>query len=420
MKVIDIAFKDMLRSARSAFTLVMMFVAPLLITGLIYVAFGGGGGGSQITVNQVQLGIVNLDAAPANMPVQLGNELVKVFSSDSLKQLIAATPFPDDATARQAILDKKISVALVIPADFTSVIFSQGGHANLAIIHDPANTLPPAIVHSIVLQVVNGFNGGSIAANVVSSQLTDSGLKADSAIISDVAQAYANWAIQNSSTQSGSSPFLTLTPPSTSGKAQSNFQVMAARIMAGMIIFFTFYTGALIAQSIIREQDDQTLARLMTTPTSVGSVLFGKLLAAMLMVGVQIFVLLTLSRFFFKITWGEPLRIFLVSLALTFLASAFGLFLMSFIKNVRQTGIVLGGVLTVLGMLGGLYTQGFTNLPQGFTTAGLFTPQGWSMQAFNIATGAVSGRLWISLVAMFAIGIISLVIGMLLFRRRFA
>ena len=36
MKILDIAFKDLLRSFRSAFGLVMMFVAPLLITGLIY------------------------------------------------------------------------------------------------------------------------------------------------------------------------------------------------------------------------------------------------------------------------------------------------------------------------------------------------------------------------------------------------
>ena len=48
MKILDIALKDLVRSFRSAFLLVMMFVAPLLITGLIYLAFGGmitGGGG---------------------------------------------------------------------------------------------------------------------------------------------------------------------------------------------------------------------------------------------------------------------------------------------------------------------------------------------------------------------------------------
>jgi hypothetical protein len=41
MKIIDIALKDMLRYFRSAFAVGMMLVVPLLITGLIYAAFGG-------------------------------------------------------------------------------------------------------------------------------------------------------------------------------------------------------------------------------------------------------------------------------------------------------------------------------------------------------------------------------------------
>ena len=40
MRVFDVALKDLLRSLRSAFLLVMMFVAPLLLTALIYFAFG--------------------------------------------------------------------------------------------------------------------------------------------------------------------------------------------------------------------------------------------------------------------------------------------------------------------------------------------------------------------------------------------
>jgi hypothetical protein len=47
MKVLDIALKDMLQNFRSVFALMMMFVEPIMITGLIYFAFGGLGGGSK-------------------------------------------------------------------------------------------------------------------------------------------------------------------------------------------------------------------------------------------------------------------------------------------------------------------------------------------------------------------------------------
>ena len=43
MKILDIAFKDLTRSFRSAFAIGMMVVAPLMLTGLIYFAFGGMG-----------------------------------------------------------------------------------------------------------------------------------------------------------------------------------------------------------------------------------------------------------------------------------------------------------------------------------------------------------------------------------------
>ena len=46
LKIIDIALKDLTRSFRSLFALGMMVGAPLLITGLIYFAFGGAAQGS--------------------------------------------------------------------------------------------------------------------------------------------------------------------------------------------------------------------------------------------------------------------------------------------------------------------------------------------------------------------------------------
>ena len=66
MNAITIAWKDLVHTLRSPFSLVMMFGAPLLITGLLYFAFGsmaGGNEGATIPVTQVQ--VVNLDQPPA-------------------------------------------------------------------------------------------------------------------------------------------------------------------------------------------------------------------------------------------------------------------------------------------------------------------------------------------------------------------
>ena len=418
MKALDIAFKDLLRSTRSAFTLVMMFVAPLLITGLIYLAFGGAGS-SESSINLIKLGIVNQDVAVSDVPVVLGDELVNVLTEPTFKDLLAVSDFTDESSARQAILDKQISAALIIPEDFTSSAMQSDAHTALAIIHDPASSLAPAIVQSIVGQYVNGFNGSKIAVQVVSEQLTANGLKVDGMLSGQVAQSYVNWSVANVPGSNGALPFVDLRTPVASASGKSTMQAIAGVIMAGMIIYFVFYTGALNAQSIIREQDDQTLARLAVTPTSPATILIGKVIGSMIMISVQIVVLMLLSTLFFRINWGDPVKISIVCLVLVFLASGFGIFLMSFIKNERQTGIMLGGVLTVLGMLGGLFTGGFQSLPKAFEIANLLTPHGWAMRAFKIAVGETSGNFVIPVLVMLAIGAVSMLIGILLFRRRF-
>ncbi len=71
MKILNIAFKDSKRSARSGVAFIMMFGLPLLIISLFYLAFGGiiTDSGDNLTATKVQA--VNLDQ---------GQEQAVVFS----------------------------------------------------------------------------------------------------------------------------------------------------------------------------------------------------------------------------------------------------------------------------------------------------------------------------------------------------
>ena len=65
MKIIDIAIKDVLCSLRSAFIVGMALGGPLLLTGLMYFAFGGMSGGN-VSLTPIQVGVVNADKLPAD------------------------------------------------------------------------------------------------------------------------------------------------------------------------------------------------------------------------------------------------------------------------------------------------------------------------------------------------------------------
>src|SRR5512133_3482243 len=123
MKVLQIALKDLRRSFRSAFLLVMMFVAPLLITGLLYFAFGngsGGQGGFFLPVTRVR--VANLDQPAPGIDLAAGQLLLQYLQGEKLARLLQTSPAPDEESARAAVDRREADVALIIPANFTAAV----------------------------------------------------------------------------------------------------------------------------------------------------------------------------------------------------------------------------------------------------------------------------------------------------------
>jgi ABC-2 type transport system permease protein len=191
-------------------------------------------------------------------------------------------------------------------------------------------------------------------------------------------------------------------------------------IMAGMLIFFVFFMGGNGAQSIIREHEEGTLARLFTTPASALTILAGKFIGVFVTLVIQTLVLLGVSGLIFHISWGQPLSVVFSALGLIVAATGFGVMLMSFIKNTRQTGPVLGGVLTITGMLGGLMSNGLPDVPEIMDTLSLTMPQGWAMHAWKLSlAGSSAGALLLPFLVLLILGVCFFAVGLTLFRRRF-
>jgi hypothetical protein len=130
------------------------------------------------------------------------------------------------------------------------------------------------------------------------------------------------------------------------------------------------------------------------------------------------------SSLIFKTEWGAPIPVALATIGLVVVASSFGIFIMSFLKDTKQTGIVIGGVMTVLGMAGisSVFTAGVPGPSGGIARIiPLFTPQGWAMRIWEIATdgGSVSAVL-VPFGVCIGLGIVFFIVGVLKFRRRFA
>ena len=413
MKILYIAWKDLLRSYRNLFLVGMAFVAPLLMGLLFSSAFGGS---EEFSIAVINIGIVNLDQASSGFSA--GEAVVDLLSDQDLADLLQPTIFESEKEAFDAIVDEKIQAAVIIPADLSLAVTEQEKTAQIRIIHDPTLSLSPQIIKSILDQMASGFSGAKITSIVIAQELTRQGKPVDSLLILSGVESYTKRIQGTSNTEKG---YLVQHPEISQTEEKSLKQQIVSGVMASMMIFFTFFTGSYGAQTILEEQEKGTLARMITSPSRLSVILGGKIIGVIVIMLLQMTVLIISSSFLFKINWGDPLKITHAVLTTSAAASGLGLFLMSLVKDTRQAGIVLGGVLTVMGMAGGLFTGGIENLPPFLDKLKLFTPHGWSSRVWDLAQGNSGvAEMAPDMAVLFAIGLVLFMIGVLLFRRRYS
>jgi ABC-2 type transport system permease protein len=411
MKTIDIALKDLLRSFRSVFAVGMMVVAPLMLTGLIYIAFSGMGSSEETAqLPDIQVAVVNLDQEQPNLP-NLGGMVLEFLQDERMPDWLLVSKLDSEEAAREAIGSQKIDVAVMIPADFSASLVEADASSIITILHDPAITVGPEIVKSLLQQFVDGVSGAAIALEVMNNQSELSPQDQAAA-----AEAYMTWftALQQDLNH-GSQPVFSVQAPTgleKSGDVTANpMGNIIGLIMAGQMIFFAFYTGAYTTTSLLQEKEDGTLARLFSTPTPRSTVLAGKFVAVFVMVVIQGLIVLTVSGLAFGIQWGNPVAAAMVLIGQVAAAGGLGIFIISFMQSTKQSGPVLGGGLTVLGMLGGLFTVAVA-MPAAFETVNLFTPHGWAMRGWRLVlSGAGPAEVLLPLVVLLLIGAVLFALG---------
>jgi ABC-2 type transport system permease protein len=198
---------------------------------------------------------------------------------------------------------------------------------------------------------------------------------------------------------------------------------MLTLILGGMMVFYSFYTGANVLQSIVTEQEKGTLQRLFSTPTSHLAIIAGKFLAAVLVLTVQVVALLVFGRLVFSINWGQPLPVALAAIGVVIVAATAGVLLVSLIKTSKQAGVIYGGLLTLTGMLGliPVFTSGMPNSPASLQTISLLVPQGWAVRALRLAADEKPiAEMWLPLAVLLLWSAAFALIGQYRLKRRFA
>jgi ABC-2 type transport system permease protein len=434
MKALDIALKDMTRSFRSFFAVVFMIIVPLLVTGMFYFMFGNISENGEFNLPKTKVVVANLDQGgpkfnlnPKNIPggkkaKTMGELILGILESDEMAKLIELALVPNAKSARAAVDDQTAQVAIIIPADFSHQFAELDGKAVIEFYQDPTLTIGPSIIRAILDRFTEGMASVKIAVNV----FMDEAPPEKQMYAGEVVRRYLKVSLAEA--DDPAAELLEVRAPSGSADqaaAQGDNPLLRiiSPIMGGMMIFYAFFTGTSTAQSILKEEEERTLPRLFTTPTSQTTILSGKFLSVFMTVAVQVTVLLIAARLMFGIQWGSLPAVLLAALGIIFSASSFGIFVNSFLKNTKQGGVVFGGVLTVTGMLGMISIFAMDS-PSGQNlgeTVSLVVPQGWAIRGLMQAMqGEPVARVLLTMLVLLVWSAAFFIIGVLRFNRRYA
>ena len=417
-KVLAIAWKDLTITFRDRAGLILMLAAPLALTLVVAFAFGGGSSSSG-GISQIPVLVVNQDAGA------FGNFLVQAFQSDQLKDLIQAEELSEPAAARKQIDQDKATALVIIPADFSESILPSGANraaggeiqrvqSEVVVYTNPSRPVTSQVVKAVVDTILERFVASSIGGQVVVEQLLQSGrlspqdAQAQGAVIgAQAAQSLTQADVIQIERQMGadtsqqSFSWLKYTAPSTA-------------------ILFLMFSLSLAARTILVERTMGTLPRMLVSPSSRISVLGGKMLGNFLIGMVQMGVLLLADSLLFRLNWGRPLAVLLLTVCLVAAVTAWGLVEAAVAKNPGQANAIGFATNLTFAALGGTFAPR-VNYPGWLITAGYITPNAWGTESyFKLMYG---GSLQDILPALLALGIMALVLfttAVLIFRRRYA
>jgi ABC-2 type transport system permease protein len=316
MKAVSIARKTLLEYLREPLLLGLALAFPIMFIGVYYIAFGETDQGlaSYLTVL-----VINEDAGATvgNEHWQAGAQLIDAMRDTEWEgqPVFDVSEVADRHAAEISLWERKVSLLLTIPPDFTQALLkaSAGG-----------DSASPAIV------------------SLVGDPNSDNFVFATS-FLDDLVRQFVRYTVGWQSSLTVAYEFL----PGTGTMSDFDFGV------PGLIVFGTMFVVMFTASTLVRENVGGTLRRLRLTHTRARDLLIGVTLAQMVVALVQVPLTFAAAMAFgFRGHGSLPLAMG-IGLLLTLSAVGLGLIVACFARNDGEAANLAGVVLVVMTLVSG-------------------------------------------------------------------
>lgn len=150
---------------------------------------------------------------------------------------------------------------------------------------------------------------------------------------------------------------------------------------SSQLVLFVFLTAMTGSAALILSRQLGITQRMLSTPTSVGTVITGESLGRLGQALVQGLYIMVLTFLIFRVDWGDPISAFLLLLVFAAVGAGAGMVMGSVFSNDQQAAGI-GVVLSIgLAALGGCMVPIELFSPT-MTTIAHFTPHAWAMDGF--------------------------------------
>lgn len=452
-KIWVIASRDIYTALADRSLMLIMFVTPLAISTIIALAFSNiSGGGAPL--RDIPVALVNLDEgidggfasgsiftsllvadagdiiSDSDMPIC--GETVRSDDTDmdfTLLELTNTTLVDSAEEARQAVDRGLYAVAIIIPPDFSqSITYSQSKRTlnavSVEVYGDPARPISVSVMGSITEGIVNQIMTGQITvASTIETMIARAqsdpvfglnflALNASGAFDPDFSCAFTP----------------VLNPISIDrqqvGVAHQNGEFNLLVIFgSALALFFALFTANGGATTILEENKNWTLQRLLITPTSRFQIMLGKLIGIFVLVLIQLIFLLfaltlinTMLTGAFRMIWGDNLLLtFVLLIAGALSASGVGMITAATATSMEQANIIGSIVAMFMGITGGAFFQLPPSPIVDFISS--FSIVHWGSEAFTMLSQGQSD-VGVHVVILLGIGALFFGVSLIIFNRR--
>jgi ABC-2 type transport system permease protein len=415
--ILGILVNDIRRRLKNPMTVILMLLIPVTITLIIGLVFGPEG---SVEMPKIKVLLVDKDGG------FFGGFLRQAMQQGDLADMLDITEV-SAAEGEEMMSGGKASALIEIPEGFTSNVL-DGLPVEIRLVKNPSEFFLPIVVEEITKTMAVLLDGGTRIFNAPMSKMrsiVDQESWPDASDMEEVMDGARNGVILAYGYIADS--LITFTdevaalPDSVSAADDpvvENFNIFAY-VMPGSMMIGLLFIVELVLRDLLRERKEGTLRRMLAAPVTTGQVVAGKVGAAFAITMISALLLLAVSRLGFGVDLGDPLALFLQTVATIMMCTGIMTFLYGAISNERAADAVMSVVIIAMALFGGSMVP-IEQMPPSLQAAGKFSPVFWAADGIKriFLLDAGFSDIRIHLLILGLLGVCTIIPGALLIRAR--